>query len=101
MSCTKRVDSEEDTRMAAKFILLLSASATKLSKPLTYSGMKRMSSLDLAATHVYSLLSTPLVQDNVDHSAKDPAVLKLLEQGTLVLKDYLFCTSDANKIYVP
>lgn len=57
--------------------------------------------VDLSAVHVSTLLPPPLLQEIAASSAADPAVVRLLERGTLVLRDSLPCTSDTAKIHVP
>jgi hypothetical protein len=57
--------------------------------------------IDLAAMHVSSVSSSPLVQEIALFSAADPTVAKLLGDGTLVLRDSVPYSVQTGKIYVP
>jgi hypothetical protein len=57
--------------------------------------------IDLAAMHVSSVSSSPLVQEIALFSAADPTVAKLLGDGTLVLRDSVPYSVQTGKICVP
>ena len=57
--------------------------------------------VDLAAMHVSSVVASSLVQEIALLSAVDPTVTKLLEDGTLVMRDAVPYSAKSGKLYVP